>query len=292
MINYCKLDYNKLLSIAVHNIMLQDYEIVHTDFENFSDIIVSDLNKATTQLIAFISRNGKPFVVKTDNIKITSNGIPQLDKEDNCHGYYPDDGHREFINIGLDLNQSACVHLKTFFNKADNFFGSEQMRKILFGTKASRYVYLPLVKTKETYADDDDDDYHKNKRLPYPDYIKIKFITVPLKNTGRKIWTNLKKNGLQVKAETVTEIASHVKFNSTASFTIHFRKIWADKHQPPNDNKYHYGVGLAMIEIEMGKFDFIYMDKPIYDKAGLRKAYKKYLDEKKNSICKHVAIEI
>jgi hypothetical protein len=277
--------------------MSKNYEIINvTNFKNFSDIEVSELNKDPPQMIAFINiyQNNSitKFVIKTDPIQITSRGIPKLSNE-NDMGYYPDDSRREFIHIGLDLKQPACVQFKLFLEKADDFFGSVHIRKKLFGRRSDEFEYQPLIK-KIRSCDDDDDYVNKKKQQPKPpDHIKIKFI-VDLIDGHRIMRTRLINYGKQINAKTVTDIASYVKFNTVACFTVHFRKIWANKCSAPGSKKKHYGVGLAMIEIDTTtqKSTFIELGKPIYDKDGLKKAYKKYMDEKKNPIHKNVIIEI
>ncbi|AUL78304.3 hypothetical protein QJ856_gp0513 [Tupanvirus deep ocean] len=263
---------------------MKDYNAVTTTFEKFDELVISDLNKEACQWLAFISdQNEKPFVVVTEPIKITAGGIPKLNEH-----YCQEDINREFINIAFDITQPSCLKLKLFFEKADNYFDSDTIRKRLFGSKADRYEYQPIIKIKTNY--DDDDDYpHKNKPKR-PDYCKVKFLISQCGNK-RKITTRFKEFGNEMKLDTVTKMAEKVRFFKTYTFAICIRKIWANRIVAPGADKIFYGVGLSMVEITMGS-PYIDFGKPIYDINGIKLAYKKYMDDKKKSIKTNLTVEV
>ncbi|XWV26518.1 hypothetical protein QJ857_gp0549 [Tupanvirus soda lake] len=264
-------------------------QIVSTNFESFDSLEISELETSYCQPLAFINYNKELFAIKTDPIRITSYGIPKLD-----NNFYPCDDKREFIKIGFDMNQPGCVQLKLFFEKADKFFGSRQMKKKLFGKKEKYYEYQPIIKTGCQYDKDDEDDVDfvkKNKinKPMKPDYCKVKFIT---KNSeSREIVLKLKKHNEDIKAVTVTEIEQYVKYAGIYAFTIQFRKVWASKSFIPCTKLKYYSVGLSMIEIDTSP-TYTYFDKPIYDIQTLKNTYKKYMEEKKKAIHTQIAFDV
>ena len=150
---------------------------------NFSLVSVSDIDRNISggQFISFISYANEKLVVSTDIIKLIANsGIPMLDCEWEQKGYrsrgmYPSDQHRNFIKIVLDPNQSACIDLKTHLESADDFFGSDQMRKRLFGTKCDQYMYQPIVRFPGTPDESNSEEDSSAKKSIQSPYCKIKF---------------------------------------------------------------------------------------------------------------------
>lgn len=140
----------------------------------FKNTDVSELNKSGAQPMAFINYNDpvlqtkNKILVQSGHIKMTSGGIPPLDKDNpNQKGYYPNNSKREFIKIPLDPEQDACIELRKHLEEADKWAGSEELRKKLFGNKYKKYVYTPCIKSPkyEDENEDENDDYNtKNKK--------------------------------------------------------------------------------------------------------------------------------
>ena len=240
---------------------------------NFANAEVSELNKEGRQPLAYINnkdpvRNAETkILVQTEKIKITSHGIPQLDKEDKDDGFYPDDSKREFIKVPLDPEQPACVNLRKHLEGADAWAGSSAMRKKLFGKRADEYQYQPSIKTPQKPKNDDDDDDDKPKKgkgknvkggvqkkeYPIIDYVKMKF-NVVTEGKGRVNKTKLKKvdgkTKTIVKADTITEVANEVNFLSECRFVFYYNKIWANKTPAQGATKIVYGLGFKVMAIE------------------------------------------
>ncbi|AUL78306.3 hypothetical protein QJ856_gp0511 [Tupanvirus deep ocean] len=243
---------------------------------DFSNAEVSELNREGRQPLAYVNYNDPvrnaqtKILVQTGKFKLTSHGIPQLDKEGTEDGYYPDDSKREFIKIPLDPDQPQCVELRKHIQAADEWAGSEEMKKKLFGKRAKEYQYQPSIKTpKKPVSDDDDDDDDKpkgkgkgkgkgkdskpKKEYPIIDYVKMKFNVVS-QGKGRVNMTKLKKvdgkTKTVVKADTITEIANEVKFLSEIRLVFYYNKIWANKTAAQGAQFIAYGLGFKVMAIE------------------------------------------
>lgn len=236
---------------------------------NFDNIEVSELQKEGKQPLAYINyddsvRNAKTkILVQTGKIKLTSHGIPQLSKEGDINNYYPNDSVREFIKIPLDPEQLACVELRKHIEAADEWAGSTEMRKKLFGKKAVEYQYQSSIRTPKKCDDDDDDkpkkgknsksDFNEKKVYPIIDYVKMKF-NVAVQDNVRINKTKLNKiegtTKKPIKADTITEIANEIKYLSEIRLIFYYNKIWANK-SPSSPGGYKiYGIGFKIMAIE------------------------------------------
>lgn len=248
---------------------------------NFTELNVTELNRGLAQPAAYISHNNMNAGVKTGNIRLTHHGIPRLTNGQSLN-IYPDDAHREFIFIPLDLNQPNCVELKNHLNKADAFFGSEDLRKILFGSRWDNYQYQPIIRTKN------------QGNVVKPDCCKIKF-NFTRRGSDRINITKIYKDGkLLFDTKTVTDITQYVRFMSMINFTFIYQKIWANKARAQGANKIMYGVGLKMLEINTSSSLYTYVDRalPFYEMDKLKKSYKQYMDSRKNMYKKNIIIDV
>lgn len=233
----------------------------------FNCVEVSELNKDGSQPLAYVNylnpttQASTKLLMQSGKIKLTSHGIPSLDKKDSKTNFYPDDSKREFIKIPLDPGQAACLELREHLEKADEWAGSDEMRKKLFGKRADKYQFQTSIKTPQKIDKNDDEEDEEDDKLkkgkdnkpakvyPVIDYVKMKFNVVKGKNMTKlkKIEGN-KKN--LVKAETITEIASEITFLSEVKFIFYYNKIWANKTPSPGAPKIMYGIGFKIMAIE------------------------------------------
>ena len=240
---------------------------------NFDNIEVSELKKEGNQPLAYINYNDTKrnaqtkLLVQSGRIKLITHGIPPLDKEGSKNNYYPDDTKREFIKVPLDPEQPSCVELRKHIEAADEWAGSNEMKKKLFGKKADKYQYQPCIKVPLKRDDDDDDEDNddnlkkgkntkggkEKKEYPVIEYVKMKFNVVP-NGKGRLNKTKLKrvegKTKTVVKANTITEIANEIKFLSEIKFIFYYSKIWANKVPAQGADKIMYGIGFKIMAIE------------------------------------------
>lgn len=229
----------------------------------FSNIEISELNREGTQPLSYINYNDPVrnmrtrILVQTGKIKLTSHGIPPLDREDSKNHYYPDDSKREFIKIPLDPDQPACVDLKKFLEKVDSWAGSSEIRRRLFGKKEDKYEYQSCIKFPLRRDDDESNDEKsdnvKNDRSAV-EYVKMKFNVVQ-QGKERVNRTKIVKNmgggqKEQINAITITDIANEIKFLSEVRLIFYFSKIWANKIPAQGASKIMYGIGFKVMAIE------------------------------------------
>lgn len=232
---------------------------------------------------------GRPMSIVTKSIQITSYGIPPLKSAKG--GYCENDSQRQYINIPLDPDQSACIELRDALSRIDNYIGSDDFKKKFFGPKRwDRYAYKPIIRSKGAYEDDNSEEDYPKKSIQFlPPYCKVKLVT---ENYNNK--TIVKFNGKKMPINSITDITKYVGYKCMATFTIRIHKIWAQKCAMQGHSKILYGTGLCMEKISVGKnqYEFVDYGPPIYNMDGLRKVYKKYVDENKKLPKKHFMIEI
>ncbi|QGR53836.1 hypothetical protein [Moumouvirus maliensis] len=227
------------------------YRYKNVDFQN---VLVSELEKKPkAQPLCYLNykddKHGETkLLVQSDKIKITDHGIPGIHEQ-----YYPDDSKREFIKIPLDESQESCRKLIEHFDKADQFFGSKNLRKKIFGNNCEQYQYQPIIR-KPQEQNNDNKNKTNGENKPKCDFVKIKF-NMAGSNESRVNRTKLfqiKTGGEKepVKADTITEVANHIRFQSEIKFIFYYVKIWANSSKTQGLNKYLYGVGLKIMAIE------------------------------------------
>lgn len=273
--------------------------IYKMDEFDFAKINVSELRVEGMQPMAFMNyRNSSlnaltKIFVQSGSIKITSRGIPRLSKEGEKNAYFVHDAHREFIMIALDPSQEACCELRRHLEKADAWAGSEEFRRKLFGSRRwEKYEYQPTVKIPRQY-EDNDEAVRCNPPIPY---VKMKFDMIVRKNKRINKTLIRKLAGSQVtniKAETITDIASTIKFGSEIKFIFSYNKIWANK-MAMGTNKICYSIGFKILAIDVGRgYELNSVEYlPLNDLETIRQTYKKYMSEQKENIKKKLAIEI
>lgn len=241
---------------------------------DFTKCIVTNLSiNYGAQPISFISYETNPLIIETEPFNLTEYGIPMLHRN-----YCPNDSHREFIKIPFDPLQESCMALLKHFTEADNYFGSDEIKKKVFGSKWEKYVYHPIVRTPSHCCDEDENDSTDTKRKK-PNYCKMKFHIMD--NCSERInkTSIIDGNGKQIDCPTITSIAKHIKFNSRIQVTFKYTKIWANKFKSSESDKIMYAVGLTMTEIKLivRSFDYI---PPIYNLDTIKKNYKKFMENK------------
>ena len=249
----------KSVAPAKSSISVPVYKYKEIDFANAE---VTEFNKDGTQFLAYINyrddklgENSK-ILVQSGLIKISSHGIPSLDKKGSKRTYYPDDSKREFIKIPLN-DTSACNDLRKHLEAADEWAGSDEMRKKLFGKRANKYQYMPCIKTPQINDDDDDDsegkDKGRDKNRPVIDFVKMKF-NIILDGDNRINKTKLRKVDGKTKqivvAETMKDVANEIRFLSDVKFIFFYGKIWANKTLNQGASHILYGIGLKIMNIE------------------------------------------
>jgi len=156
------------------------------------------------------------------------------------------------------------MELRKHIAAADEYFGSDEMKKQLFGKRANEFEYNPCIRMpekqddKEDDNDDDDEDKPKkkkpaNKKYPPMEYCKMKFNMVT-DNKERINKTKLKRIDGKTKniviAKTVTDIANEIRFHSEIKFIFYYAKVWKNKTKAKGALKKLYGIGFKIMAIE------------------------------------------
>ena len=239
-------------------------------------------SKQLTYIIRNIYNTGYSTAIQPGPIRLTSFGIPRIHED-----YCPDDTRRGFIKIPIDVNQKSCSEFRDFLSRADDYFGSIEFKKKIFGSKYDRYEYQPMIRAPQEYDDD--------IRVCYKvENVNVKFMMKYDSNgikTGETT-TIIKNNNKILPTKTITDITKYIRFNTTINPTIIIHKIWAGKAPCPGAKFISYGVGLIVSEINIGQAlnNYIDLSNPIYDLDGLKSAYKPFIDEKRIIINKHHTI--
>ncbi|AGD92277.1 hypothetical protein LBA_00358 [Megavirus lba] len=222
---------------------------------NFKNVKVSDLKKGEGQPLCYINYEDPQtddevkLIVQSGTIKLVDHGIPGIHEK-----FCPTDDKREFIKIPLDNNQPACVELRKHAEQADEYFGSNKMRKQIFKNRADDYQYQPIIRTPQEKDDDDDDnDKKKSKenKVRY-DFIKMKFNMIGDKENRVNKTKLIELKGdkkVSVRADTITEVANNIRFLSEIKFIFYYTKVWANTSKPQGGGKKLYGVGFKVMAI-------------------------------------------
>lgn len=218
----------------------------------FSDIVPSKLafteveenTRSKGQRIAYPRYDGdKPLLIQMPWVMMDTMGVPSI-----CE-YYPDDSKRDFVKIPLDQNVPEIKELTEKLMALDEHVGSTELREKLFGDKASKYEYQPIIRTQEEQETKKD---AKFKRPHYPYYMKVKLDTT---YPDYKIKTEVflsemkedKRTRTKVDLSTIDEMAKQVWLHKIRA-VIQGVKLWA---QPPNKKSAGYGLTFKMKRVEV-----------------------------------------
>lgn len=222
---------------------------------NFKRCDISELNKTGIQPIAYVNYEDPDLntqvklIGQTEKIIMVSHGIPPLDKPDAPKPFYPTDDKRAFIKVPLDNEQKSCNNLRKHLEKGDNYFGSNTVKKKLFGKNADKYVYSPMIKSP---APPENPKKDKNgNEYPIYDFVKMKLNYIKEKNLNKTVLKKVvDKKKVTVEAKTVTEVANEISYRSEAKFLFYYCKIWANTTPPLGSKLIPYGVCLKAMKIE------------------------------------------
>lgn len=202
---------------------------------NDLEFTVPEENKwSKSQNIGYIRYKNGQLLLKSDFNELSSGGVPREDE------YHPSDDKRRFIKIG-ENDQN-----KEFFDKLreiDEILGSDDTKKRFFDKKASKYSYIPIVRSP---IQDEDDEVKK------PCYIKCMLCTKYPEGT---ITTNVFKcestedgaNKEKLSVNTPDEAMKAVPYKSINRYIISPVKTWA---QLPKMKDPQYGLTFKVIQVE------------------------------------------
>jgi hypothetical protein len=196
------------------------------------------------------------LVFQSPEIKISQYGIPTLGE------YYKSDKDRSFIKLPLD---SENKEVKQFIDKLMEIDQiAEAQKQQIIGKNYAKFDYVKIVREPPPANDDDDDTSSKNKNGK-PKVEKLRFCKVKIDtnyDTGHVKTMVFKKLSEEqaverkVKREevkgiqTITDLATHIPYNSTVKLIVTANKLWAT-NAPDKGGRYSYGISLKLLQVEV-----------------------------------------
>jgi hypothetical protein len=209
-------------------------------------------DRSKGQKIAYLryGDNESQLVFALPWIYINAHGIPS--KAD----FYKNDSQRMFIKLPLDEKESKIKDLSDWLRSLDEYFGSDEMKEKLFGTKKDKYQYQPCYRLPQ--EDDEEDSKKKNPNKkdygPKPPFIKLKIdTTYPDGRIATTVYKSVMENGKRVRTkidniETIDDLHDHISFLSKVLSYVTISKVWA--HNLKSTTSPKYGVTFKMLKAE------------------------------------------
>jgi hypothetical protein len=245
---------------------------------NASDIIINNGKELTPndncagQLTGWFNIKKSQVITQTPWSSYFTGGTPKYNEK-----YYDTDAKRQFYRYAFPCELSHFGRPEEmgeeqveYFNKLiqenedfrlkmveiDEVMTSDEIKKQMFGKKADKYTYIPIVRPVDDEDDDDDEDEEKTKKkIRFKYSMKMKLdIDWNTKNISTKVY---KMNGgtlekpkepEECEAETVDEFIEVVPYRSRVRCIMKIVKVWA--HPPKNKNP-EYGLTLKLMKIQV-----------------------------------------
>jgi len=260
-------------------LILDDCDLFDISKFSFTDSVKGENNEQLTYFAQYNYGNHTSQVIfKTDPIKITKYGIPPIGH------YIKQDKDRNYILIPHDPSQSSCNKLFNMLAKLDEFMVNPETKKKLFGNKADKFKYVPLIKTPQDpdYEDEDEDIYKKktmHNKITKLNYCKVKFLNdYVTKNLTTSVFKKAYNGDAKLieNIKTVTDLNNYLYWGSVARFAIIVTRIWANKIAHPGSVRKEYGITLKCLQIEVAE------PVPVYNNKYFEKNYIFGPDKKNN----------
>jgi hypothetical protein len=181
----------------------------------------------------------RPLYIQLPWILMESYGIPTLGQ------YYESDENRLFIKLPLNLSIPDIKNFVDFLKSIDSKLESKEFKEKIFGPKANKYKYQPIVKVP---LDGDDE---KKVRLPY---MKLNLdTTYPDKKIKSLLFvassTDKNRTRTQIdNLDTVSKFEKYLCYQSTIHPIIKPSKLWA---HPPTKPGAEYGLTFKLTKVEV-----------------------------------------
>ena len=193
-------------------------------------------------------KDGENLLLQGPWIKLNCYGVPREGE------YYKDAASRAFIKVPLDLSNTD---VKAFYDKIqsiDTIMESSEFKKSQFGSKFSKYKYVPIIRIPE--EDDEEEKDDKKKKYPRPPYMKVKLdVTWPETQVKTEVLTSIMKDGKREREKKVVtnvdEFATIVRYLSSIRPIIRPVKIWSEKKAKLGSDTMLYGVTFKLIKVEV-----------------------------------------
>jgi len=237
------------------NIQAKEMTTNYTDVDisqlNFTDL--EDNTRSKGQKISYIrytsSDTGSevPLFIQYPWIHLSSYGVPKIGE------YYTDDSLRSFVKVPLDQSVSEVKQLSDMFRKLDEKLSSKEFKEKMFGTKASKYVYQPILRMPQEEDEDAKKETKKDNGPRHP-YMKLKIdTTYPDTQVKSIVFTSVMDGKRRVRTKvdgikSIDDFSSHVCYLSRIRPIARPVKLWA---QPANKKDPTYGLTFKIAKIEV-----------------------------------------
>ena len=171
-------------------------------------------------------------------MKISRYGVPSLGE------YYSTDKDRAFLKMPLDTSDPE---VKLFYDKFAEFdanMNSAEVKTKLFGKKAKKYKYIPVVKIPDE-VDDEHPPWMKLKiHLDWQDDSVLTEVwhSEPSTEEGKK------RTRTKVDVSTVQEFQDNVSYLSDVRLIVKPTKLWAQSEKLPEPT---FGVSWRIFKVEV-----------------------------------------
>jgi hypothetical protein len=226
---------------------------------NASDIIINNGKELTAndncagQLTGWFNIKKSQVITQTPWSSYFTGGTPKYNEQ-----YYDTDAKRQFYRYAFPCELSHFGRPEEmgeeqveYFNKLiqenedfrlkmveiDEYMNSDEIKKQMFGKKADKYTYIPIVRPVDEDDDDDEDEEKSKKKIRFKYSMKMKLdIDWNTKNVSTKVY---KMNGgtlekpkepEECEVETVDEFIEVVPYRSRIRAIMKIVKVWA--HPP------------------------------------------------------------
>ena len=231
--------------------MTTNYTDVNVSQVNFTDLEENTRSKG--QKISYIRYTSPetgseiPLFIQFPWINLNSYGVPKLGE------YYTDDSQRSFVKVPLDQSVLEVKQLSDMLRKLDDKLGSSEFKEKMFGTKASKYIYQPILRMPQ-----EDEDTKKDAKKDYGPrhpYMKLKIdTTYPDNQVKSIIFTSVMEGSKRVRTKvdgvkSLDDFASHVCWMSRIRPIARPVKLWAQAASK-KDPTYGLTFKIAKTEVE------------------------------------------
>ncbi len=231
--------------------MTTNYTDVNVSQVNFTDLEENTRSKG--QKISYIRYTSPetgseiPLFIQFPWIHLSTYGVPKLGE------YYTDDSQRSFVKVPLDQSVTEVKQLSDMLRKLDDKLGSTEFKEKMFGAKASKYIYQPILRMPQEEDEDTKKDSKKDYGPRHP-YMKLKIDTSYPDNQVKSIvFTSVMEGSKRVRTKvegvkSVDDFASHVCWMSRIRPIARPVKLWA---QAPSKKDPTYGLTFKIAKTEV-----------------------------------------
>lgn len=208
--------------------------------------------------------NGDNLFLQLPWMNIFKYGVPSIGE------YYSEDRDRAFLKMPIDKSDPNSKILFDKLVKFDELMQNDDFKTKMFGKKAKKYSFIPVVKNTEEDDDDDSPPWMKVKIHYYEDTVHtqvFKSEVISEDANGKQ-----KRKRTPVDVSTIQDFQDIVRYRSNVRLIIKPTKLWA---QSENLKDPTYGVAWRITKVEVeplpelkGNNNNDFIDSDLSDEEG------------------------